>query len=61
MAATQAAADILFSTEAMAPVLRAARAPDGRLSPFELLIETVSVGASAPTARVVSTRIYPEQ
>jgi hypothetical protein len=61
MAATQAAADILFSTEAMAPVLRAAQAPGGRLHPFELLIETVSVGASAPAARIVSSRVYPEQ
>jgi hypothetical protein len=61
MAATQAAADILFSTEAMAPVLRAARAADGRLYPFELLIETVSVGASAPAARIISSRVYPEQ
>jgi hypothetical protein len=61
MAATQAAADILFSTGAIAPVLRAAQAPGGRLHPFELLIETTSVGASAPTARIVSSRIYPEQ
>jgi len=60
MAATQAAADILFSAEAMEPVLRAAQAPEGRLRPFELLIETVSVGASAPTARIISSRMYSE-
>jgi hypothetical protein len=61
MAATQAAADILFSTEAMEPILRAAQAPGGRLRPFELLIETVSVGASTPTARIISSRVYSEE
>jgi hypothetical protein len=60
MAATQAAADILFSASAMAPVLRQATARDGQLRPFELLVETTSIGASAPEARVIATRVYPQ-
>lgn len=60
MAGTQAAANILFSATAMQPVLRAAAAPGGRLHAFELLVETTSVDASASTARIVATRVYPE-
>ncbi len=60
MAATQAAANILFSATAMKPVLRAAAAPGGRLHAFEVLVETTSVDASAPDARIVATRVYPQ-
>lgn len=60
MAGTQAAANILFSPAAMRPVLRAASGPGGRLHAFEMLIETTSVNASAPAARVIATRVYPE-
>lgn len=60
MAGTQAAANILFSPAAMQPVLRAASGPGGRLHAFEMLIETTSVNASAPAARVIATRVYPE-
>lgn len=58
MAATQAAADVLLSESAMTPVLRSAQRPDGSLRDLELLIETTSVGAAAPDARIVATRIY---
>jgi hypothetical protein len=59
MAATQAAGDLLFNDGAIKPVLRQATLPDGSLRPFELLIETSSVGATAPGAQLVATRIYP--
>jgi hypothetical protein len=59
MAATQAAADIFFSASAMEPVLRQADTRDGQLRPFELLVETTSIGASAPAARIVAMRVYP--
>jgi hypothetical protein len=59
MAATQAAADALFNASIIRPVLQQARMPHGALRPFELLIETTSVGAAAPGARIVATRIYP--
>ena len=60
MAATQAAANILFNKKAIAPVLTQAARRDGFLRPFELLVETTSIGAAAPEARVIATRIYPQ-
>lgn len=60
MAGTQAAADILFNSAQIEPVLKHAALLDGSLKPFELLFETTSIGASAPDARILSTRFYPK-
>ena len=60
MAATQAAADMLFNAPGIQPVLQQARLPGGALRPFELLVETTSIGATAPTAQIVATRIYQQ-
>jgi hypothetical protein len=57
MAATQAAADVLLQPSLILPVLRQAKSSDGALRPFELLVETVSVGATAPEVKVIATRI----
>jgi hypothetical protein len=59
MAGTQAAADILFNRDAMRPVLEKARTVDGRLKPFEVLIETRSFGSNSPQASIIASRIYP--
>lgn len=59
MAATEAAGEILFDAASIGPVLRAAAGPGGRLRAFEVLVETTSVNASAPAARVLATRVYP--
>lgn len=58
MAATQAAADMLFDARGIQPVLQQAKLPDGALRPFELLIATTSIGATAPTAQIIATRVY---
>jgi len=58
MAGTQAATDILFNREAMLPVLNKARAANGEVQPFELLIETRSFGSNAPQATIIASRIY---
>ena len=58
MAATQAAADLLFHEQQIAPALREAMQANGTLLPFELLVETESVGATSPSARIVLTRIH---
>jgi hypothetical protein len=60
MAATQAAADTLFDAAVIKPVLQQATLPNGTLRPFELLVETTSIGATAPGARLVATRIWPQ-
>lgn len=59
MAGTQAAARVLFDAAAMQPVLRAASSPRGQLRAFEVLVEAATVDASAPDARIVSTRVAP--
>jgi hypothetical protein len=59
MAGTQAATDILFNREAIRPILEKASAGDGKLKPFELLIETRSFGSNSPQATIISSRIYP--
>lgn len=58
MAATQAAADTLFDPQAMKPVLREALLSNGGLRSFELLVETSSIGATNPGARIIATRFY---
>jgi hypothetical protein len=56
MAGTQAAADFLLNDRTISPILKKAMLPDGRLRPFELLLETNSIGANAPEARVIAER-----
>jgi hypothetical protein len=58
MAGTQAATDILFNREEMQTVLNKAAAGNGKLKPFELLIETRSFGSSSPQANIIASRIY---
>jgi hypothetical protein len=60
MAATQAAADTLFNARAMNPILYRATLPNGSLKSFELLVETSSIGATAPGAQIIATRFYPQ-
>jgi hypothetical protein len=59
MAATQAAADTLFNASAMKPILKHASS-SGTLQPFELLVETNSIGATAPGAQIIATRFYSQ-
>ena len=58
MAATEAAAEALFYPKLIQPVLNRATAPDGTVRPFELLVETSSIGATSPQARIIATRIH---
>jgi hypothetical protein len=59
MAGTQAAADMLLDSESMQPILQRARLPGGSLQPFELLVETSSLGAEALPSRVIASRYGP--
>jgi hypothetical protein len=59
MAGTQVAADMLFHSKALQPILERAMLPDGSLKPFEVLIETSTIGADAPEGRIIGTRFYP--
>jgi hypothetical protein len=59
MAGTQAAADTLFNSDAMKPILQQASS-NGSLQSFELLVETSSIGATAPRAQIIATRFHSE-
>lgn len=56
MAGTQAAADMLLDADSLRPVIEKAKLPDGSLQPFELLIETSSLGAEALPSRIIAAR-----
>lgn len=56
MAATQAAAEFVCRDADMAPILQKATRSNGTLGPFEVLLQTTSIGANAPSARVVASR-----
>jgi hypothetical protein len=58
MAATQAAADVLFHSPEIRSLLNQARLPNGALRSFELLIQTSSIGATDPGAQIIATRFY---
>ncbi len=60
MAGTQAAADMLLDSESIQPILQRARRPDGSLQPFELLVETSSLGAEALPSRIIAARFGPQ-
>jgi hypothetical protein len=60
MAATQAAADVLSNPEEMKSILKRAILPNGSLKSFELLVETSSIGATDPSARIIAARFYPQ-
>jgi hypothetical protein len=60
MAATQAAAELLFHEDEIGPILKQASLPGGALRPFEVLLQTTSIGANAPSAAIVATRTYPQ-
>jgi hypothetical protein len=56
MAGTEAAVDTLFNPGTIGPLLRQFQNSDGSLTPFEILIETSSIGSDSPQATVVATR-----
>jgi hypothetical protein len=59
MAGTQAAGEFVLNPTLMRPTLDHARAPNGSLRPFEILIQTSNVAANASSPHVVSERVAP--
>jgi hypothetical protein len=56
MSGTLAAGDFVTDPSAMTPILEKARQADGTVGPFEVLLETRSVGENAPEAHVMIER-----
>lgn len=59
MAGTQAAADLLLNSRTVPLAIKRATRPDGSLQPFELLVETRSLGAEALPSRIIAARYGP--
>lgn len=58
VAGTQAAAEVLFHSSAIAPILKRACQPDGKLRSFEILLRATSLVSNATGTQVVTSRIY---
>ena len=57
VAGTQAAAELLLHSDAIAPILQRARRPDGSLGSFEVLLRATSIQSNATDTQVIASRI----
>ena len=57
VAGTQAAAELLLQSNAIAPILQRARRPDGTLGYFEVLLRSTSIQSNATDTQVIASRI----
>ncbi len=58
VAGTQAAAETLFRGDAIAPVLKKALLPGGKLRSFEVLLQSTSIESNAANTQIIASRIY---
>ena len=58
VAGTQAAAEAMLASEAIAPILKEAHRPDGSIAPFEVLLKATSIEANATDTQVIASRIH---
>ena len=58
VAGTQAAAESLFNSATLAPILRSATRPDGSIRFFEILVRSTSIDSNSTDSQVVASRIY---
>jgi hypothetical protein len=57
-AGTQAAAEALLETDAIDPILKRATRADGSIAPFEVLLRSKSIDASATDTQIIASRIH---
>jgi hypothetical protein len=57
VAGTQAAADLLFDSAAMTPILKRATRPDGSIRFFEVLVRSTSINWNSTDSQVIASRI----
>ena len=58
VAGTQAAAETLFDTAAMTPILQRASRSDGSIRPFEILVRSTSINWNSTDSQVIASRIH---
>lgn len=57
-AGTEAAAEVLFHPDLLAPILARAERPDGDLRPFEVLLRSTSIQSDAAGTQIIATRMH---
>jgi hypothetical protein len=58
VAGTQAAAETLFDTVAMASILQRATRSDGSIRPFEVLVRSTSINWNSTDSQIIASRIH---
>lgn len=58
VAGTQSAAETLFDTTAMAPILQRASRSDGSIRPFEILVRSTSINWNSTDSHIIASRIH---
>ncbi|MGA8731581.1 MAG: hypothetical protein WB608_22675 [Terracidiphilus sp.] len=58
VAGTQAAAEMLFHSASMAPILKQASRPDGSLRFFEVLVRSTSINWNSTDSQIIASRIH---
>jgi hypothetical protein len=58
IAGTQAAAELLFSRDGIAPIVQRALRKDGTLRPFEVLVRATSIQSNAEGTEIIADRIH---
>lgn len=57
VAGTEAAAELFFHSESIAPILRRVQRKDGTYLPFEILVRATSIQSDAENVQILATRI----
>ncbi len=58
VAGTEAAAELLFRADTIAPILKSAERADGTLRPFEILLRSTSIQSNAAGTQIIATRVH---
>ncbi len=58
VAGTEAAAELLFLGDSIAPILKSAQRADGTLRPFEILLRSTSIQSNAAGTQIIASRLH---
>lgn len=58
VAGTEAAAELLFHPESIAPFIHSIEGPDGAPRPFEILLRATSIQSNAEGTQIIATRVH---
>jgi hypothetical protein len=58
VAGTEAAAELLFNPESIAPFIHSIEGPGGTPRPFEILLRATSIQSNAEGTQIIATRVH---